>query len=249
MRLEGKTGVVTGAGRGIGKGIAKVLASEGAAVVLWDVNQDDLDNAVSEFKQAGLEATGMKVNVADRQNVAAMAAAVVEKFGQIDFLVNNAGIVRDKMSKNMTDEMWDAVMNVNLKGVFICSQECGKNMIERKSGKIVNISSVAYKGSLGQANYAAAKAGIIGLTRTMALEWARYGITINCIAPGMIDTDMTRGMPKEVFDAAVAKIPLQRIGLPEDIGKSVLHFISEDGDYLTGQLLNVCGGNTLGVAR
>jgi 3-oxoacyl-[acyl-carrier protein] reductase len=249
MRLSNKVAVVTGSGRGIGKGIAKVLASEGAAVVICDVNQDDLNKTEGEFQDLGYKALAMKVDVSNREEVARMAATTIERLGSIDILVNNAGIVRDKMAKNMTDEMWDAVLNVNLKAVFICSQECAKSMIERKHGKIVNVSSVAYRGSIGQANYAAAKAGIIGLTRTLALEWARYRINVNCVAPGMIDTDMTRGMPEEVFAAAVSKIPLQRVGTPEDVGKVVLFLASGDSDYLTGQLIDVCGGNTLGTAR
>ena len=249
MRLEGKVGIVTGSGRGIGKGIAKVLASEGAKIVICDINQADIDKTVEEFMENGHEALGMKVDVAKREDVSNMAQATIKNFDKIDFLVNNAGIVRDKMAKNMTDEMWEAVLSVNLKGVFICCQECGRNMIERKYGKIVNISSVAYKGSIGQLNYAAAKAGILGLTKTLALEWARYKINVNAIAPGMIDTDMTRAMPKEAFDAAVAKIPIQRIGEPEDIGKVALFLVSDDSDYVTGQVINVCGGNTVGVAR
>jgi 3-oxoacyl-[acyl-carrier protein] reductase len=249
MRLNNKVAIVTGSGRGIGKGIARVLASEGAAVVICDLNQDDLTRTEGEFNDLGYKALAMKVDVSNREEVARMAATTIQRLGSIDILVNNAGIVRDKMAKNMTDEMWDAVLNVNLKAVFICSQECVKTMIDKKYGKIVNVSSVAYRGSIGQANYAAAKAGTIGLTRTLALEWARYKINVNCVAPGMIDTDMTRGMPQEVFAAAVSKIPLQRIGTPEDVGKVVLFLASEDSDYLTGQLINVCGGNTLGTAR
>lgn len=249
MRLKDKVGIVTGSGRGIGRGVAGVLAAHGAKMVVIDINQADVDESVAGLKKAGHEAMGLAVDVSNRAQAAKMAEDVVAAYGQIDFLINNAGIVRDKMAKNMTDEMWDAVMNVNLKGAFICSQECGRKMIERKYGRIVNISSVAYRGSIGQTNYAAAKAGMIGMTRTMALEWARYNVTINLIAPGMIDTDMTRGMPQEIFDGAVAKIPLQRIGQPEDIGKAALFLVSEDADYITGQLINVCGGNTLGVSR
>jgi len=249
MRLQDKSGIVTGSGRGIGKGIAKVLASQGAKVVICDVNQEAIDQTVAELIKDGGEAFGMKVDISKREEVAQMAKTTIDKFGKIDFLVNNAGIVRDKMAKNMTDEMWDAVLNVNLKGAFICCQECSRSMIENRFGRIVNLSSVAYKGSIGQVNYAAAKAGLIGMNRTMALEWARYNITLNCIAPGMIDTDMTRGMPKEVFDAAIAKIPIQRIGVPEDLGRVALFLISEDSSYVTGQVINVCGGNSLGVAR
>lgn len=249
MRLKGKVAIVTGSGRGIGKGIAKVLGSEGAAVVICDVSEEDVVKAEGEFRELGYQTMALRVDVSNRQEVANLAISTVQRFGSIDILVNNAGIVRDKMAKNMTDEMWDAVINVNLKGVFMCCQECAKTMIEKKYGKIVNISSAAYRGSIGQANYAAAKAGIIGLTRTLALEWARYKINVNCIAPGMIDTDMTRGMPKEIFDAAISKIPLERIGTPEDVGRVVLFLASKDSDYVTGQVINVCGGNTLGTAR
>ncbi|MBW1713719.1 MAG: SDR family NAD(P)-dependent oxidoreductase, partial [Deltaproteobacteria bacterium] len=178
MRLKDKVGIVTGSGRGIGRGVAAVLAANGAKMVVVDINQADVDKVVAGLKEAGHEAMGLKVDVSNRAQVAKMAADVIEAYGRIDFLVNNAGIVRDKMAKNMTDDMWDAVLNVNLKGAFICSQECGRNMIERKEGRIVNISSVAYRGSIGQTNYAAAKAGLIGMTRTMALEWARYNVTI-----------------------------------------------------------------------
>lgn len=245
MRLENKVALVTGASRGIGAGIARKLAAEGADIVINYLGAEK-DNAESLQKE--LEALGRRVllvdaNVADFNAAAAMVDEAVAKLGRIDILVNNAGINRDTLLLRMKEEDWDAVLAVDLKGVFNVTKAAVKYMMKQRYGRIISISSVVgVAGNAGQVNYAAAKAGVIGLTKSVAKEVASRNITANAIAPGFIRTPMTAKMPEAAVEAALKTIPLGRMGEAEDIAKAVVFLASEDADYITGQILHVDGG-------
>lgn len=244
-RLDGKIAVVTGAARGIGFGIARVLCSEGAKVVIADMNAEIAEEAAKQLCNQGNECIGVAANVtscADAQRVMDFA---ITHFGGLHILVNNAGINRDAMLHKMTQEQWDSVISVNLTGVFHCTQTAFRYMREQGYGRIINISSAGWQGNIGQANYAAAKAGVIGLTKTTAKEGAKKGITCNAICPGFIETDMTRAVPEKVWDIMVSKIPMGYVGKPEDIGKAVAFLASDDAAYITAEVLNVGGGMVL----
>lgn len=246
MRLENKVALVTGASRGIGAGIAKKLAAEGADIVINYVGEANLADA--QVLQKELEALGRRVllidaNVADFNAAAAMVDEAVAKLGRIDILVNNAGINRDTLLLRMKEEDWDAVLAVDLKGVFNVTKAAVKYMMKQRYGRIISISSVVgVAGNAGQVNYAAAKAGVIGLTKSVAKEVASRNITANAIAPGFIRTPMTAKMPEVAVEAALKTIPLGRMGEAEDIAKAVVFLASEDADYITGQILHVDGG-------
>lgn len=246
MRLENKVALVTGASRGIGAGIAKKLAAEGADIVINYVGEANLVDAQGLQKE--LEALGRRVllidaNVADFNAAAAMVDEAVAKLGRIDILVNNAGINRDTLLLRMKEEDWDAVLAVDLKGVFNVTKAAVKYMMKQRYGRIISISSVVgVAGNAGQVNYAAAKAGVIGLTKSVAKEVASRNITANAIAPGFIRTPMTAKMPEAAVEAALKTIPLGRMGEAEDIAKAVVFLASEDADYITGQILHVDGG-------
>ncbi len=242
-RLDGKTAIVTGAGRGIGRAIAKELGATGANVVVNYANSADSAMEVAEeIREYGPKAIPIRADVTDYDQVGEMISQTLETFGQIDILVNNAGITRDKTLKNMTRDHWDEVINVNLGSTFNCTKQVLPFMLERKSGKIVNISSfVALAGNVGQANYAATKAGIIGFTKSVALEVARQGITINAVCPGFTETDMLRGVPENIRQRILEKIPMSRFGTGEEIA-SCVRFIVTDGDYMTGQAISINGG-------
>jgi acetoacetyl-CoA reductase len=242
-RLDGKTAIVTGAGRGIGRAIAKELGATGANVVVNYANSADSAKEVAEeIREFGPKALPFRADVADYDQVSEMIRQTLETFGQIDILVNNAGITRDKTLKNMTRDHWDEVINVNLGSTFNCTKQVLPFMLERKSGKIVNISSfVALAGNVGQANYAATKAGIIGFTKSVALEVARHGITINAVCPGFTETDMLWGVPENIRQRILEKIPMGRFGTGEEIA-SCVRFIVTDGDYMTGQAISINGG-------
>lgn len=246
MRLENKVALVTGASRGIGAGIAKKLAAEGADIVINYVGEANLGDAQALQKE--LEALGRRVllvdaNVADFNAAAAMVDEAVAKLGRIDILVNNAGINRDTLLLRMKEEDWDAVLAVDLKGVFNVTKAAVKYMMKQRYGRIISISSVVgVAGNAGQVNYAAAKAGVIGLTKSVAKEVASRNITANAIAPGFIRTPMTAKMPEAAMEAALKTIPLGRMGEAEDIAKAVVFLASEDADYITGQILHVDGG-------
>lgn len=246
MRLENKVALVTGASRGIGAGIAKKLAAEGADIVINYVGEANLADA--QVLQKELEALGRRVllidaNVADFNAAAAMVDEAVVKLGRIDILVNNAGINRDTLLLRMKEEDWDAVLAVDLKGVFNVTKAAVKYMMKQRYGRIISISSVVgVAGNVGQVNYAAAKAGVIGLTKSVAKEVASRNITANAIAPGFIRTPMTAKMPEVAVEAALKTIPLGRMGEAEDIAKAVVFLASEDADYITGQILHVDGG-------
>lgn len=239
MKLMNKVAIVTGAGRGIGEGIARKLACEGATVVCAD---RDLEDACSVAKACGGESRAEQVNVADSAECDALVAKVVERFGRVDILVNNAGINRDAMIHKMSDHEWDDVIAVDLSGVFYMTRAVSRTMREARAGKIVNISSVSAMGNIGQANYSAAKAGVVGLTRTVSKELARYQVTANAICPGFINTAMTRRMPESILEQHVATIPLGRIGEPSDIANVVAFLVSEEAAYVTGEVITVGGG-------
>ncbi|MGQ9674121.1 MAG: 3-oxoacyl-ACP reductase FabG [Chloroflexota bacterium] len=247
MRILDKVAIVTGSARGIGAAISLRLAEEGANVAVCDVS-DDVDAVAEKISATGRKALAMRTDVSDRGQVQSMVDEVVKQWGQIDILVNNAGINRDASIKNMTEAQWDAVIAVNLKGAFNCIQAVLPYMSQRKYGKIISLSSRAAMGNFGQANYSASKAGIMGLTRTAALELARFNVNVNAIAPGYIDTEMTRGVPDDVRERVIKAIPLQRVGDPRDVANLVLFLASDEASYITGQTIYICGGRSIGAA-
>lgn len=244
MRLENQVAIVTGAGRGIGHAIARRLAEEGARVAVVsrsDTNAQRTADEINAFRAEAAWAYG--IDVADSQAVQEACAQILEHFGRIDILVNNAGVTRDGLSLRMSMEDWDTVINTNLRGAFSFAQAAMRTMVKQRSGCIINISSVAgLIGNPGQANYAASKAGLIGLTKTLARELASRGITVNAVAPGFITTDMTQELPDKVKQAALENIPLRRFGQPEDIAGAVAFLASPEAKYITGQVLTVDGG-------
>lgn len=244
MLLEGKVALVTGASRGIGKAIALLLAENGADVAVNFAGSTAAAEAVAaEIEKMGRKAILVQGDVSQTEVCAEMVDKVVKELGRIDILVNNAGITRDTLLLRMKEEDWDAVLNTNLKGVFNCTKAAVKYMAKQRSGSIVNISSVvALMGNAGQANYAAAKAGILGFTRSVAKEMAARGIRVNAVTPGFIKTDMTSVLSEKVVAAMEASIPLARLGEPEDIAKAVLFLVSDNAAYITGQTLHVDGG-------
>lgn len=244
MLLEGKVALVTGASRGIGKAIALLLAENGADVAVNFAGSTAAAEAVAaEIEKMGRKAILVQGDVSQTEVCAEMVDKVVKELGHIDILVNNAGITRDTLLLRMKEEDWDAVLNTNLKGVFNCTKAAAKYMAKQRSGAIVNISSVvALMGNAGQANYAAAKAGILGFTRSVAKEMAARGIRVNAVTPGFIKTDMTSVLSEKVVAAMEASIPLARLGEPEDIAKAVLFLVSDNSAYITGQTLHVDGG-------
>lgn len=243
MTLSGKVAVVTGASRGIGKAIALKLATEGADVVVTATSQEGAQMTADEIIRMGGKALAFKVNVADTAEVAVLYAKAVETFGRVDILVNNAGITRDGLMLRMKDEDWDAVIDVNLKGAFACTREAVKLMSKARYGRIVNITSVVGEmGNAGQANYAASKAGMIGLTKATAREFSSRNITVNAIAPGFIETDMTDVLSEKVKEGLIQQIPMGRLGSGDDVANAVFFLVSGMGDYITGQVLSVNGG-------
>lgn len=244
MHLDGKVALITGASRGIGRAVAIKLAGAGARVIVnYAGNLAAAQEVEQTIRAAGGEAVIMQGDVADAAVVEAMVKQITDNFGRIDILVNNAGITRDTLLMRMKEEDWDAVINTNLKGVFHCTKAVSRVMMKQKSGKIINMSSVVgVTGNAGQANYAAAKAGVIGFTKSMAKELASRGITVNAVAPGFIATDMTAVLSEQVKTDLIARIPLGRLGTTEDISAAVLFLVSEAANYITGQTLNVDGG-------
>jgi len=243
VELSGKVALVTGAAQGIGKAIALLLAKNGADVVVSDINLEKAQETANEIQGMGRRSFAGKVNVVDLKDVERMVEAIVEQFGRIDILVNNAGITRDRLILRMTEEDWDAVLDVNLKGTFNCTKAAIRYMSKQKSGKIVSIASVSGEmGNPGQANYSASKAGVIGFTKTIAREFAGRGINVNAIAPGYIQTPMTDAVPEKAKEELRRMIPMERLGQPEDVAQAVLFLVSESSSYITGQVLNVNGG-------
>lgn len=244
MSLEGKIALVTGGARGIGRAISLELAHSGADVAInYGGSEAAAKELATEIKQLGRKALIVQANVADSEAVQDMVKQVVEHFGRLDILVNNAGITRDNLVMRMKDEEWDEVINVNLKGVYNCIKAVTRTMMKQRFGRIINISSVVgVLGNAGQANYVAAKAGVIGLTKTMARELCTRGITVNAVAPGFIETDMTAKLSEDVQDGILSQVPLARLGRPEEVAKVVRFLSSEDAAYMTGQTLHVDGG-------
>lgn len=245
MRLEGKVAIVTGSGRGLGKGIALKLAQEGAKVIVSDILEESATECVNEIKAAGGEASAFCGNIAKEADVMAVFDSAVNTYGKIDIVVNNAGINKDGMLHKMSNEQWDAVISVNLSGTFYMTREAAKRMREQECGRIINISSMSWLGNIGQSNYAASKAGVVGLSKTAARELARKGITCNVICPGFIDTDMTRGVPENVWDIMISKIPAGRAGSPADVGNLIAFLASDEASYINGQVIDVSGGMVL----
>ncbi|HHW32452.1 MAG TPA: 3-oxoacyl-[acyl-carrier-protein] reductase [Clostridiaceae bacterium] len=244
MSLKGKTALVTGAGRGLGKAIALKLAQMGANIVLNDiVNSDSVDSTAKEFTEAGYNVIVIKGDVRNTEDVENMMKKTVEVFGSLDILVNNAGITRDTLLLKMTEKDWEDVIGINLTGAFICTKAAAKIMVKQRSGKIINISSVAgVMGNPGQANYSASKAGLIGLTKSTAKELASRNITCNAVAPGLIVSKMTDVLPDKVKENYLNSIPLKRFGTPEDVANVVGFLASDDSNYITGQVIHIDGG-------
>lgn len=244
MLLDGKCALVTGASRGIGRAIAVKLASEGAKVALnYAGNAAAAEEVKKEIEASGGQAIMVQADVSDPASVEAMIQTVVDAFGQIDILVNNAGITRDGLLLRMKDEDFDAVINTNLKGIFYTTKLVSKLMMKKRFGRIVNMASVVgLTGNAGQTNYAAAKAGVIGFSKSAAKELAARGITVNMVAPGFIETDMTAVIPEKAKEAMMGGIPLGRAGKPEDVANAVLFLVSDQAAYITGQVLKVDGG-------
>ncbi|MGD6802988.1 3-oxoacyl-[acyl-carrier-protein] reductase [Rossellomorea vietnamensis] len=244
MNLEGKTALVTGASRGIGREIALELARQGANVAVNYAGSEAKANEVTEeIKAMGRDAFAIQCNVANGESVQTMVKETISRFGSLDILVNNAGITRDNLLMRMKESEWDEVIDTNLKGVFLCTKAVSRQMMKQRSGRIINISSiVGVSGNPGQANYVAAKSGVIGLTKTAARELAPRGITVNAVAPGFISTDMTDELSEEVKSEMLKGIPLSRFGNAKDIAKVAGFLASEDSSYMTGQTLHVDGG-------
>ncbi|AOT70202.1 3-oxoacyl-[acyl-carrier-protein] reductase [Geosporobacter ferrireducens] len=246
MRLKDKVAMVTGGGRGIGETTCIRFAEEGAKVVVVDMNGEDIKSVVGKIKSFGGEATGMQVDVTDRVQVEKMVAETVKKYSKLDILVNNAGITADTKLVKMTEEQWDKVINVNLKGVFNCGQAAARVMSEQGYGVILNASSiVGIYGNFGQTNYAATKWGVIGMAKTWAKELGSKGIRVNAVAPGFIMTPMTEKMPEKVLDMMKEKSPLKTLGYPEDIANAYVYLASDEAKFITGAVLSVDGGVVL----
>jgi 3-oxoacyl-[acyl-carrier protein] reductase len=248
-RFEGRVAFVTGGSRGIGKAIVQLFAEEGAKVAMIDLNEEALIETTRELKEKGYDVYSKVANVTDAAQVESAVKEVVDTFGSIDILVNNAGVIRDNLLFKMTDSDWEIVMDVHLKGAFYCTRTVQKYMVEKKYGRIINISSTSALGNRGQANYATAKAGLQGFTKTLAIELGKYGITANAVAPGFIETDMTKETARrigisfeELINASVSKIPVGRSGKPSDVAHAVAFFADEKSSFINGQVLYVAGG-------
>lgn len=245
MKLKGKVAIVTGSGRGIGKEIALALAREGANVVITSRTQEEIEKVVKEIKALKVKVLGVRTDVSNFKEMGQLVEKTIKEFGRVDILVNNAGIFESSPLSQMTEEQWNRMMAVDLKGVFNCTRAVINQMIKQKYGKIINISSIAGTalGFPGSTHYSAAKAGIIGFTQTLAMEVAQYGINVNSIAPGIIETNMTIGALGEKGLKEFAKeIPLGRTGKPEDISNLLVFLVSDDASYITGQVITVDGG-------
>jgi 3-oxoacyl-[acyl-carrier protein] reductase len=243
MNLENKVAIVTGAARGIGKNIAEQLAKAGAHIVVSDVLEEDGLATAKDLESSGRKAIFIKSNVSDKEEAENLINKTIEKMGQLDILVNNAGITRDNLLMRMSQSEWDSVIAVNLTGAFNCIQAAVRPFMKQRSGRIINIASVVGQmGNAGQANYAASKAGIIGLTKSVAKELATRNVLVNAVAPGFIQTAMTEDLPEKAREMMQSMIPLGRLGNPEDVSRAVVFLSGEESSYITGQVINVDGG-------
>ncbi|MCH7673361.1 3-oxoacyl-[acyl-carrier-protein] reductase [candidate division KSB1 bacterium] len=243
MKLKDKVAIVTGSARGIGRAIALELVRNGAKLVICDLNMDDIQIVVDQFTEMGGEAKGFVSNVTQAEDAQQLIDKTIEAFGKVDILVNNAGITRDNLLMRMKEDEWDAVIAVNLKGTYNCIRAIAKPFIKQRSGKIINLASVVGQiGNAGQVNYSASKAGVIGLTKSVAKELAARNVRVNAIAPGFIQTDMTAKLTEKAKEELTNAIPLGKLGQPEDVAKVVLFLASDDAAYITGQVINVDGG-------
>ncbi len=241
--MKDKVAVVTGGARGIGKAICEKLARQGCNVVVSDIDGDGAKTTAKELEALGISAIGVAANVADADQVKAMVKETIDVFGRVDILINNAGITRDSLIMRMSEADWDLVIQINLKGAFLCTKAVIRPMMKQRSGKIINVASVIGRmGNAGQANYAASKAGMIGLTQSTAKEVAARNIQVNAIAPGFIQTEMTQDLGKEVIDAYLESIPAKRAGTPDDVANVTAFLASTASDYVTGQVINIDGG-------
>ncbi len=241
--MKGQTAVITGGGRGIGKAIAETLARRGVNIVVVDVNLDIAKETADYLAALGVKTLAVKADVSKASDVSAIFEAAAKEFGKVEILVNNAGITKDGLLMRMREEDWDAVLNINLKGTFLCTKEAIRLMAKQRYGRIVNIASiVAFMGNPGQANYSASKAGIVGLTKTTAKEYAGRGITANAVAPGFITTAMTDALPENVRTEMMKAIPMNRFGTVEDVANAVAFFAAPESGYITGQAMHVNGG-------
>ncbi|MCX8056097.1 MAG: 3-oxoacyl-ACP reductase FabG [Ignavibacteria bacterium] len=246
MRLKDKVAIITGGARGIGKAAVIKFCSEGAKVVIWDVLDIDGEKLANEMNEKGFKCKYFHVDVTNYSVVEEVTKKVIDEFGQIDVLINNAGITRDATLLKMTEEQWNSVINVNLTGVFNCTKAVAIYMVEKGKGKIINTSSVvALYGNFGQSNYVATKSGIIGLTKVWARELGRKGICVNAVAPGFIETEMVQTMPEKILQMMKDKTPLGRLGKPEEIASAYLFLASDEADFINGAVLSVDGGITL----
>lgn len=242
--MKGQTAVITGSSRGIGRTTAEEFAKKGVNIVIVDINSDNAEKVAEEIKaQYGVETLGIKADVSNSEDVKRLFEEAVKKFSKIEILVNNAGITKDNLLIRMKDEEWDAVLNINLKGAFLCSREAVKIMSKAKYGRIINIASVvAFTGNPGQVNYSASKAGLVGLTKTLAKEYASRGITVNAVAPGFIQTAMTEALPEKVKEEMLRNIPLGRFGTTVDVANAIVFLALPESGYITGQVIHVNGG-------
>lgn len=243
MYEEHKNVIVTGAARGIGKSIARMLAQNGLNVVVSDILIDEAEKVSKELSDLGIRSIAVKTDVSNGEDVQNLIGTTVKELGSVDFLINNAGVTRDNLAIRMSEQEWDMVLDINLKGTFLCSQAASKEMIKKRFGRIVNLASVSgILGTAGQANYASSKAGVIALTKTFARELGKRNVTVNAIAPGFILTEMTDNLSDQVKEQYVAQIPLGRAGVPDDIAEAVKFLISPSASYVTGTVINVSGG-------
>ena len=247
MRLAERVALITGAGSGIGEATARRFAREGARVAVNDAEASRAKRVAEAILADGGRAIAVEADVARAAEVDSAVRRVLEEWGRVDILVNNAGITRDAMLAKMTEEQWDEVLAVNLKGAFLCARAVLPGMRERGWGRVVNTASVGALGNIGQANYAASKAGVIGLTRTLALEYARYGVTVNAVAPGATLTPMLAAVPDQVREKIVARIPAARLASPDEVAALHCFLASEEAGYITGQVIFIDGGLTVGI--
>jgi len=247
MRIKDRVALITGSGSGIGRAIALRFAQEGARVVINDVVEERASSALEEVRQHSSESSMEVFDVSKWDEVQGAVESIIERYGRIDILVNNAGVLRDNYLTKMPEEDWDFVLNINLKGPYLCSKAVVPHMMKQKDGRIVNISSRAYLGNRGQTNYSASKGGLVSMTRTLAIELGGFNIRVNAIAPGLIDTPLVRGLRPDVLEKLVASQPTKTMGDPDDIANAALFLVSDEAKFITGEVLHVDGGKSVGA--